>query len=104
VREFHYAALREIPTTQTLCVKNIHMEIDYKKIETKEQLLELIQQLSEENRENWENVSTQAFLEALGAWLSSAENLYSNLNLGTDANNPSWQLFADALQAALIYE
>jgi hypothetical protein len=80
------------------------MDIEYKKIETKAQLLELIHQLSEENPKNWENVSTQAFLEALGAWLGSAENLYSNLNLDTDANKPSWQLFADALQAALIYE
>lgn len=80
------------------------MEIDYKKVETKEQLLELIQKLSEESPENWENVSTQAFLEALGSWLGSADNLYRNLNLETDANKPSWQLFADALQAALIYE
>lgn len=87
-----------------LCVKNTCMEIDYNKIETKEQLLELIQQLSEEDPDKWENVSTQAFLEALGSWLGSAENLYKNLNMNTDANKPSWQLFADALQAALIYE
>lgn len=80
------------------------MEIDYKKVETKEQLLELIQELSDENPDDWENVSTQAFLEALGAWLGSADNFYKNLNLDTDANKPSWQLFADALQAGLIYE
>ena len=80
------------------------MGIDYKRIETKEQLLELIQQLSEENTDGWENVSTQAFLEALGSWLGSAERLYKNLNLDIDPNKPSWQLFADALQAAIIYE
>jgi len=80
------------------------MDIDYKRIETKEQLLELIQQLSEENSDGWENVSTQAFLEALGSWLGSAEHLYKNLNLDTDPNKPSWQLFADALQATTIYE
>ena len=80
------------------------MDIDYKKIETKEQLLELIQQLSEGAQDNWENVTTQSFLEALGSWLGCAENLYKNLDLDTDANKPSWQLFADALQAALIYE
>ena len=80
------------------------MEIDYKKIETKEQLLTLIQQLSEQSPNDWENANTQAFLEALGTWLGSAENLYSNLNIETDASKPSWQLFADALQAALIYE
>ena len=80
------------------------MEIDYKKIETKGQLLELILQLSEERPDNWENVSTQAFLEALGSWLGSADSFYRNLHLDTDANKPSWQLFADALQGALIYE
>lgn len=80
------------------------MEFHYQKIETKEELLELIQQLSVESPDNWENVFTKAFLEALGAWLGSAENLYRNLNLDTDAGQPSWQLFADALQAALIYE
>jgi len=80
------------------------MGIEYKKIDTKEQLLELVQLLSEEDPKNWENVSTQAFLEALGAWLGSADHVYENLNLDTDANKPSWQLFADAIQAALIYE
>ncbi|WP_039913706.1 DUF7660 family protein [Cellvibrio mixtus] len=80
------------------------MEIQYKKIERKEQLLALIKNLSEEDSSKWENQSSVAFLEALGAWLESADALYKNLNLGTNANIPSWQLFADALQAATIYE
>jgi hypothetical protein len=91
------------PIATVMC-KKTRMEINYKKIETKEQLLELIQKLSAENPETWENVSTQSFLEALGSWLGSADNLYRNLHIDTDANKPSWQLFADALQAALIYE
>lgn len=80
------------------------MDFDYKKIESKNQLLELIQSLCEEDPADWENSSTKHFLEALGAWLGSSEQLYKNLNLDTDANNPSWQLFADALRAGLIYE
>lgn len=80
------------------------MEIQYEKIESKEQLLALIKNLSAEDSSEWENQSAVAFLEALGAWLESASGLYKNLNLDTDANSPSWQLFADALQAATIYE
>ena len=80
------------------------MEIQYEKIESKEQLMVLIKNLSAEDSSEWENQSAVAFLEALGAWLESANGLYKNLNLDTDANSPSWQLFADALQAATIYE
>ncbi len=80
------------------------MEIQYEKIESKEQLLALIKNLSAEDSSGWENQSAVAFLEALAAWFESANGLYKNLNLATDANSPSWQLFADALQAATIYE
>lgn len=80
------------------------MEIKYERIESKEQLLALIRNLSKEDLNEWENQSATAFLEALGAWLESANGLYKNLHLDTDANSPSWQLFADALQAATIYE
>ena len=80
------------------------MKFEYKKVESKEELLSLISELAKENPEYWENISTVGFLEALCSWLESAENLYKNLDLKTDANTPSWQLFADALQAATIYE
>jgi hypothetical protein len=80
------------------------MEIRYEKIESKDQLLALIKNLSAEDSSQWENQSAVAFLEALGAWLESAGGVYKNLNRDTDANSPSWQLFADALQAATIYE
>ena len=80
------------------------MDFEYKKINTKEQLLLLIQDLSAQKSSDWENLTTKDFLEALGAWLESADGFYNNLNLDTDPTNPSWQLFADALQAATIYE
>lgn len=80
------------------------MEIDYEKIESKEALISLIQKLSTEDTKKWENLSTTDFLEALGAWLESADGFYKNFNLETSSEKPSWQLFADALQAATIYE
>jgi hypothetical protein len=82
----------------------MNMEIKYERIESKEQLIALIKNLSKEDLREWENQSATAFLEALGAWLESASGAYKNLQLETDANIPSWQLFADALQAATIYE
>ncbi len=80
------------------------MEIDYEKIESKKELIQLIKRLRAEDSSKWKNVSTPDFLEALGAWLESADGFYKNFKLETSAEEPSWQLFADALQAATIYE
>lgn len=80
------------------------MEIDYEKIESKEALIALIQKLRTNDSGKWENVSTADFLEALAAWLESADGFYKDFNLETSSEKPSWQLFADALQAATIYE
>lgn len=80
------------------------MEIDYEKIGSKEELIALIGKLCSEDTSKWENVSTVSFLEAMAAWLESSDNLYKNLKLDTDSELPSWQIFADAIQAATIYE
>lgn len=80
------------------------MELDYEKIRSKQELLEFIRKLSSEDTGEWENVSAPDFLRALGAWLDSASGFYNNFKLETSAEEPSWQLFADALQAATIYE
>ena len=80
------------------------MDFEYKEINTKEQLLSFIQDLSTQDSSSWENASAKDFPEALGAWLETADGFYKNLNLDTDSKKPSWQMFADALQAATIYE
>lgn len=80
------------------------MDINYKKIENKKQLLELIRKLSNEDSSSWDNIKTKDFLEALGNWLQDANDFYKNFQLETNPNEPSWQLFADALQAATVYE
>jgi hypothetical protein len=80
------------------------MRIDYEKIGSKEELIALIGRLCTEDASNWENVSAVSFLEAMAAWLESSGNLYKNLKIKTDSECASWQLFADAIQAATIYE
>lgn len=80
------------------------METDYKKIDSREELVALIGRLCAEDTSKWENLSTVLFLEAMAAWLESSGNLYKNLNLDTDSEVASWQIFADAIQAATIYE
>jgi len=80
------------------------MGIDYEKIESKKELIGLIQRLRTEDSSKRENLSTPSFLEALAAWLENADGFYQNVKLETSAEKASWQLFADALQAATIYE
>ncbi|MCF6442126.1 hypothetical protein L1077_22115 [Pseudoalteromonas luteoviolacea] len=73
-------------------------------VNSKSELLSLIKSLSLENPESWENKTASDFVEALGAWLNDADGYYKNFNLAVDADTPSWQLFADAIQAARHYE
>ena len=73
-------------------------------VDTKSKLLEVIKRLSNEYPNGFENLSVPDFLEALGAWMEDSEGYYKNLNLTDESSNPSWQLFADALKAATIYE
>ncbi|NVK29517.1 MAG: hypothetical protein HWE20_00840 [Gammaproteobacteria bacterium] len=80
------------------------MEIDYEKIESKEDLITLIARLCADDTSQWENISTVSFLEAMASWLESSGNLYKNMKLDTNSEVASWQIFADAIQAATIYE
>lgn len=80
------------------------LNINYRDIQSKEALIELITHLKQQDIEGWENRSTMEFITALSAWLEDAEGFYCNNNIDIDSREASWQLFADALQAALIYE
>ncbi len=73
-------------------------------VKSKAELLSLIESLASENSKCWENSSATDFIEALGAWLNDAEGYYKSVDLDLDVNEASWQLFADALQAARNYE
>ncbi|EOI6606422.1 hypothetical protein ACMVC6_004490 [Vibrio parahaemolyticus] len=73
-------------------------------VNSKDEFLSLIKSLSSENTDEWENKTASDFIEALGDWLNDADGYYKNFNLKVDTNQPSWQLFSDAIQAARHYE
>jgi hypothetical protein len=52
----------------------------------------------------WKNQDVYTFLQAMAAWLDNCEGYYRNSGRAVDAEAPSWQLFADALSAAAVYE
>lgn len=57
----------------------------------------------ERNGDSWENVTVFAFLEALSAWLGSADQLFKNLGRSVPAES-SWQFMAEMLAAATVHE
>ena len=76
-------------------------------IESRGELVRHIVRLVDEYRmdgEHWENHDLPGFLEAMSAWLCDCDGMYRNLGLPLDPSRPSWQLFADALSAAVVYE
>lgn len=81
------------------------MNTDYIRVETKEEFLHMVAKLAaDRNPQMWTNVSAPDFVEALGRWLEDSEGFYHNSGRVMDTSQPSWQLFADMLQAARIYE
>ena len=54
--------------------------------------------------DQWENKDLYSFLQAMATWLNDCEGYYHNTGQAVDARQPSWQLFADALSAASVYE
>lgn len=78
---------------------------DYTRVETKEDFLRLVARLAaDKDSQQWSNSSATEYVEALGSWLEDADDFYRNTGRAVDTSQPSWQLFADMLQAARIYE
>lgn len=75
-----------------------------RQITTRDDLITLIRDLSSEDETAWDNSDLSSFLEALSGWIGDCDGYYKNIGSGIDPNSPSWQIFADALQAAKIYE
>jgi hypothetical protein len=46
---------------------------------------------------------TADYLEALKAWLDTCEGYYQSIEAPLNPNEPSWQLFADALRSAVRF-
>jgi hypothetical protein len=52
----------------------------------------------------WRSQNIYTFLQFMASWLNSAGEHYNNVGQDIDVEKPSWQLFADALSAASVYE
>lgn len=73
---------------------------------TKNDFLSFVHELSKDfydNSDSWENVDIRNYLEALSAWVDSMEGYYKNFKLPVP-ENPNWQLIAEMLVAAKVYD
>ncbi|MEM6260432.1 MAG: hypothetical protein AAGI37_19330 [Planctomycetota bacterium] len=74
-------------------------------VTSRDELEKLIFELLDDNDAvEWDNDTTYSYLQAMAAWLRDSDGFYRNVGEQFDTNNPSWQLFADMLQAAAVYE
>ena len=74
---------------------------------SREELIDHIFRLLDEHDaigDQWENKDLYSFLQAMAGWLNDCEGYYRNTGQPVDVNQSSWQLFADALSAASVYE
>lgn len=58
----------------------------------------------EENPQNWENRTLFDFLEAMSRYTLDIQQFYKNTEQNINADKPSWQVFADIMLGAKIYE
>ncbi|MGN4425334.1 DUF7660 family protein [Bacillus cereus group sp. MYBK30-1] len=75
-------------------------------VNSKEDLLKFIIYLQKdfkENKEEWENVEVENYLEALNGWLGDCEGFYMNFEEKMPENIP-WKFIAQMLLAAAYYE
>jgi len=75
-----------------------------RKIDSKGELIALLNELAGDNPSKWDNSDLKSYLEAMAAWLDDCEGFYANSDQSVDQQNASWQLIADALQAGASYE
>jgi hypothetical protein len=76
-------------------------------ITTRDQLLGHIFELLDNHDSDghlWKNKDVYTFLQAMAAWLNDAGRYYKNAGQDVHIEKPTWQLFADALSAASVYE
>jgi hypothetical protein len=57
-----------------------------------------------ENPNGWENTTLPEFLEALSAYSSDIQGYYNNMKMNVNADEPTWQIFADIFKGAKVYE
>ena len=73
-------------------------------INNRAELAAFIRKMSAEDTSKWDNSDLGRFLEALSAWVDDCDGYYANIGSMNNPDSASWQILADALQAAKIYE
>ena len=68
------------------------------------QFINLLRQDFLDNSANWENKSLDTFFEAMSSYADDIQGYYNNTNQDINADRPSWQIFADILKGATLYE
>ena len=66
--------------------------------------LESLHQDFIDNGQEWESKTLDGFLEALSRYTVDIQGYYDNTNQNINADNASWQVFADIIKGAKIYE
>lgn len=68
------------------------------------EFINLLRQDFIDNPESWENKNLNDFLQALGSYAEDIQGYYDNNKIDTNADKANWQIFADILKGAAIYE
>ena len=64
----------------------------------------LLQQDLHHNPDKWENKTLADFLEAMRNYAEDIQGYYDNASQSTNADVAHWQVFADIMRGARIYE
>ncbi|QQO08838.1 DUF7660 family protein [Breznakiella homolactica] len=67
------------------------------------QFIKLLKKDLKDNPDEWENADLTRYLSAMAAWVSQIDGYYINMGEKTPADI-SWNVFANILMAAKIYE
>lgn len=81
--------------------------MERKIVSSREELAQYVKALQKDlvaNPGSWENVTLESYFEALATYIQDVHKFYEHNHIQIDAEQPSWQLFADVLAGAAIYE
>lgn len=79
---------------------------DLSMIKSKEDFIEFVQFLRNDllsNKQRWENVTLEDYLDGIENWVESMEEYYEHMKVEIP-KDINWRVFADILMAASIYE
>lgn len=82
------------------------LELRALSVNTREELAAFVQHMRrdfDDHPERWENIDLETFLEAMAAWIQDMLGYYKNSGQVL-SELPMWQVFADILMGARIYE